>query len=90
MIVDELKDATNCRYGGHSILYYPNEDGSLHVRQIAEADAHMVVISASALEFYKTHRYAADDKLVLRDVGCQLTCVYTDDFSLYVPTEILK
>ena len=83
---------TGCtyRYAGNNILYHVKEDGSILIVSTAQPEFRQVVLDAGVLADFRKHHCAATAVLVLRDVGSEQTCVYTDDFAFYMPTEILK
>ena len=78
-----------CAYLGENILYRFNDRGDLFLVFLSKPKFHSVHLGRWDREVFRRERRLASDTMVVRDIGCEQSRIYLDDYSFVVPTELL-
>ena len=77
------------KYCGDDILYRFDFATGLTIYKLTKPKFHVVHLSNEDLEAFKRQKRISTSDAVVRDIGCELACVYLDDYSFTVPTSLL-
>lgn len=78
-----------CTYAEPDILYRFDDKDVLFVASLSRPKFHTVSFDRWDRKSFQRSRRLATDQLVVRDIGCEKSMVYLDDYSFTIPTELL-